>query len=196
MGVRAALAVCALFSWAALVAAAPARAAGPPTLKIEIIGAGQVTGLGINCGLGALTCYTAYGTDPQGGLAHGHGGGRLGVQPLGGRRLGVRRGHELPDRRWGDRREDRHCRVHRRGRCRHQHVRGRADDRGNDRPRRGHDRLGELLDRLRTGSRDVDGMQFPFRLRHAVGADTIEETTFDRFKVNAKIDPKRFEVRK
>jgi hypothetical protein len=44
--------------------------------------------------------------------------------------------------------------------------------------------------------RDVDGMQFPFRLRHAVGADTIEETTFDRFKVNAKIDPKRFEVRK
>lgn len=44
--------------------------------------------------------------------------------------------------------------------------------------------------------RDVDGMQFPFRLRRAVGADTIEETTFDRFKVNAKIDPKRFEVRK
>jgi hypothetical protein len=44
--------------------------------------------------------------------------------------------------------------------------------------------------------RDVDGMQFPFRLRRAVGTDTIEETTFDRFKVNAKIDPKRFEVRK
>jgi hypothetical protein len=44
--------------------------------------------------------------------------------------------------------------------------------------------------------RDVDGMQFPFRLRRAVGADTIEETTFDRYKVNAKIDPKRFEVRK
>jgi hypothetical protein len=44
--------------------------------------------------------------------------------------------------------------------------------------------------------RDVDGMQFPFRLRRAVGADTIEETTFDRFKVNAKIDPKRFEVKK
>ena len=44
--------------------------------------------------------------------------------------------------------------------------------------------------------RDVDGMQFPFRLRRAVGADTIEETTFDRFKVNAKIDPKKFEVRK
>jgi hypothetical protein len=44
--------------------------------------------------------------------------------------------------------------------------------------------------------RDVDGMQLPFRLRRAVGADTIEETTFDRYKVNAKIDPKRFEVRK
>jgi hypothetical protein len=44
--------------------------------------------------------------------------------------------------------------------------------------------------------RDVDGLQFPFRLRRAVGADTVEETTFDRFKLNAKIDPKRFEVRK
>jgi hypothetical protein len=44
--------------------------------------------------------------------------------------------------------------------------------------------------------RDVDGMQFPFRLRRAVGADTIEETIFDRYKVNAKIDPKKFEVRK
>jgi hypothetical protein len=44
--------------------------------------------------------------------------------------------------------------------------------------------------------RDVDGMQFPFRLRRAVGADTIEETTFDRFKINPKIDPKKFEVRK
>ncbi len=44
--------------------------------------------------------------------------------------------------------------------------------------------------------RDVEGMQFPFRLRRAVGADTIEETTFDRYKVNPKIDPKKFEVRK
>ncbi len=44
--------------------------------------------------------------------------------------------------------------------------------------------------------RDVDGMQFPFRLRRAVGPDTIEETTFDRFKINVKIDPKKFEVRK
>jgi hypothetical protein len=44
--------------------------------------------------------------------------------------------------------------------------------------------------------RDVDGLQFPFRLRRAVGADTVEETIFDRFKINGKIDPKRFEVRK
>ncbi len=44
--------------------------------------------------------------------------------------------------------------------------------------------------------REVDGLQLPFRLRRAVGADTIEETTFDRFRVNGKIDPKRFEVKK
>ena len=44
--------------------------------------------------------------------------------------------------------------------------------------------------------RDVDGMQFPFRLRRAVGADTVEETIFDRYKINAKIDPKKFDVRK
>ena len=44
--------------------------------------------------------------------------------------------------------------------------------------------------------RDVDGMQFPFRLRRAVGADTIEETVFDRYRVNAKIDPRKFEIKK
>jgi hypothetical protein len=44
--------------------------------------------------------------------------------------------------------------------------------------------------------RDVDGMQFPFRLRRATGADTTEETTVDRYRVNPKIDPKKFEVRK
>lgn len=42
--------------------------------------------------------------------------------------------------------------------------------------------------------RDVDGVQLPFRLRRAVGPDTIEETTFDRYKLNAKIDPRKFEV--
>jgi hypothetical protein len=44
--------------------------------------------------------------------------------------------------------------------------------------------------------RDVDGLKFPFRLRRAVGADTVEETTFDRFRINTRIDPRRFEVRK
>lgn len=44
--------------------------------------------------------------------------------------------------------------------------------------------------------RDVDGMQWPFRLRRATGPDTTEETTFDRFRVNAKIDPRKFEVHK
>ena len=38
-------------------------------------------------------------------------------------------------------------------------------------------------------------MQWPFRVRRAVGPDTVEETTFDGFKVNAKIDPKKFSVR-
>ena len=41
--------------------------------------------------------------------------------------------------------------------------------------------------------RDVDGLKLPFRLRHAVGSDTTEETTFDRFRINARVDPKRFE---
>ena len=44
--------------------------------------------------------------------------------------------------------------------------------------------------------RDVNGMQFPFRLRRAVAGETVEETTFDGFKINAKIDPKKFEVPK
>jgi hypothetical protein len=41
--------------------------------------------------------------------------------------------------------------------------------------------------------RDVDGMQWPFRLRRAQGADTVEETTFDRFKINGRIDAKKFQ---
>jgi hypothetical protein len=44
--------------------------------------------------------------------------------------------------------------------------------------------------------RDVDGLQLPFRVRRATGADTTEETTFDRYRINAKIDPKKFDVRK
>ena len=39
--------------------------------------------------------------------------------------------------------------------------------------------------------RDVDGLKWPFRLRRAIGPDTIEETTFDRFRINTKIDPKK-----
>jgi hypothetical protein len=44
--------------------------------------------------------------------------------------------------------------------------------------------------------REVSGVQLPFRLRRALGPDTVEETTFDGFKINAKVDPKKFEVRK
>lgn len=43
--------------------------------------------------------------------------------------------------------------------------------------------------------RTVDGLKFPFRMRRAVGATTIEETTFDRYRINVKIDPRKFEVR-
>jgi hypothetical protein len=42
--------------------------------------------------------------------------------------------------------------------------------------------------------RVVDGLKLPFRIRRAVGAETTEETTFDRFRINARVDPKRFEV--
>lgn len=44
--------------------------------------------------------------------------------------------------------------------------------------------------------RDVDGLQLPFRLRRAVGATTVEETVFDRYRINAKVDARKFEVRK
>jgi hypothetical protein len=43
--------------------------------------------------------------------------------------------------------------------------------------------------------RNVDGLQLPFRIRRAAGAETTEETTFDRFRINAKLDPRRFETR-
>jgi hypothetical protein len=42
----------------------------------------------------------------------------------------------------------------------------------------------------------VDGLKLPFRIRRAIGATTTEETIFDRFRINAKIDPKKFEGRK
>ena len=40
--------------------------------------------------------------------------------------------------------------------------------------------------------RNVDGLLLPFRIRRAIGADTTEETTFDRFRLNTKIDPRKF----
>jgi hypothetical protein len=40
--------------------------------------------------------------------------------------------------------------------------------------------------------RDVNGVKFPFRLRRAIGPDTTEETTFDRFRLNTQIDPRKF----
>jgi hypothetical protein len=43
--------------------------------------------------------------------------------------------------------------------------------------------------------RDVDGLKLPFRIRRAVGATTIEETMFDRYRINARVDPRKFEVR-
>jgi hypothetical protein len=42
--------------------------------------------------------------------------------------------------------------------------------------------------------RDVSGLKLPFRLRRAIGSDTTEETTFDRYQVNGKIDPRRFQI--
>ena len=42
--------------------------------------------------------------------------------------------------------------------------------------------------------RDAGGVMWPHRIRRAAGPDTIEETTFDRFRLNARIDPKKFEV--
>jgi hypothetical protein len=40
------------------------------------------------------------------------------------------------------------------------------------------------------------GVKWPFRIRHAVAGATIEEITFDRVTINAKIDPKKFEALK
>jgi hypothetical protein len=41
--------------------------------------------------------------------------------------------------------------------------------------------------------RQVDGLQLPFRIRRGVGADTAEETIVDRFRINARTDPRRFQ---
>ncbi|HEX7793122.1 MAG TPA: hypothetical protein VF456_02165 [Vicinamibacterales bacterium] len=44
--------------------------------------------------------------------------------------------------------------------------------------------------------RDVNGVKWPFRIRRAVAGQTIEETTFDRIRINAKIDARKFETPK
>jgi hypothetical protein len=44
--------------------------------------------------------------------------------------------------------------------------------------------------------RDVSGIKWPFRIRRAVAGNTIEETTFDRIRVNTKIDARKFEAPK
>lgn len=43
--------------------------------------------------------------------------------------------------------------------------------------------------------RDVAGLKWPFRIRRALGAEPVEETNFDGFRINVKVDPRRFEVR-
>ncbi len=44
--------------------------------------------------------------------------------------------------------------------------------------------------------RDVSGIKWPFRIRRAIGGETIEEMVFDRVRINAKVDPKKFEAPK
>jgi hypothetical protein len=44
--------------------------------------------------------------------------------------------------------------------------------------------------------RDVSGVKWPFRIRRAIAGDTVEETTFDRIRLNVKIDPRKFEAPK
>lgn len=43
--------------------------------------------------------------------------------------------------------------------------------------------------------RDVDGLKLPFRIRRATGAETTEETTFDRYRINVRVDPRRFDTK-
>jgi hypothetical protein len=44
--------------------------------------------------------------------------------------------------------------------------------------------------------RDVGGVKWPFRIRRAIASETVEETTFDRIRINVRIDPRKFEVPK
>ena len=42
--------------------------------------------------------------------------------------------------------------------------------------------------------REVDGIRFPHAFRRAIAGATAEEWTINKVKVNAKIDPKKFET--
>jgi len=42
--------------------------------------------------------------------------------------------------------------------------------------------------------REVDGLKLPFRIRRAAASETTEETTFDRYRINARVDPRRFDT--
>jgi hypothetical protein len=44
--------------------------------------------------------------------------------------------------------------------------------------------------------RDVNGLKFPFRIRRSIAGETVEESTFDRIRINVKIDPRKFETPK
>jgi hypothetical protein len=44
--------------------------------------------------------------------------------------------------------------------------------------------------------RAAGNLKWPFRVRRAVAGTTIEETTFDRIRINVKIDARKFEVPK
>jgi hypothetical protein len=44
--------------------------------------------------------------------------------------------------------------------------------------------------------RAVNDIKWPFRIRRSVGGQTVEETTFDRIRINTKIDAKKFEAPK
>ncbi len=37
------------------------------------------------------------------------------------------------------------------------------------------------------------GVKVPFRLRRAIAGETVEETNFDQFRINVRIDPRKFE---
>jgi len=47
------------FLW---LGAGTAAAATPPTIQVDVVGSGSVSGSGISCGLGSVTCYSAYGS--------------------------------------------------------------------------------------------------------------------------------------